>query len=328
MQLSPDFDLTRRNTLGLPSKARFGAVIAKSDQIVDLAAQAKAQNLPLYVIGGGSNLVLRDHIDAVIALMATKGKQVTERRHDHVFVTAQAGEDWSEFVEWTVNQNLGGLENLAGIPGTVGAAPIQNIGAYGLELADRFHSLTAYDTHDGRNVTFMREACAFSYRNSFFKRMGNRYVVLDVTFALPENWQPVLNYAGLDDLPPGSDAKTIMDHVLAIRRSKLPDWRVIGNAGSFFHNPVVTPEKAMTIEGTPRYPQGNGTVKLSAAWLIDACGFKGFRHGNAGIYDKHALIVINHGGATYDDVAALALKITQEVEMRFGITLTQEPLEL
>lgn len=328
MNLIPNFDLSKLNTLGLPSRAQLGAVISERGQIGDITRLAHEAGLPLHIVGGGSNLVLREELGSVVGLMATKGRDIQRAADGTALVTAQAGEDWSEFVAWTIEQGIAGLENLAGIPGTVGAAPVQNIGAYGVELSDRLDALTVWDSVEQRERRFERDECQFSYRQSLFKRSGNRFIVLDVTFALPSSWVPVLSYPGLDSLPSDADAGTIMERVVSVRRSKLPDWHVLGNAGSFFHNPVVQPDVAEAIEGVPRYPQADGSVKLSAAWLIDACGLKGYREGPAGIYDKHALIIVNHGGATYRDVAKLASHIKQSVLDRFGIALVQEPIEL
>lgn len=330
LPVSPEenFDLSARNTLALPSHARYGATVTTVGQLGELLDLASAKRLPLHVIGGGSNLVLHEEIEAVVAVMATRGTQIVGDSDDEILVAAQAGEDWSAFVEWTVAQGLAGLENLAGIPGTVGAAPVQNIGAYGLELKDRFHSLTAYDIRERALRSFSSEDCGFRYRHSIFKEKRDRYIVTDVTFALPKKWLPVLSYSGLDVLTPDADAAAIMNRVLALRGSKLPDWRSLPNAGSFFHNPVVTATAAGHIEGGPHFPQPDGRVKLSAAWLIEACGLKGVRQGQAGIYEHHALIVVNHGGATYRDIAALSSRVKKEVFERFGVELTQEPIEL
>ena len=327
MHLDQNFDLSRRNTMGLASRARYGTMVTAPEQIGELAQAAAAVGLPLLVMGGGSNLVLRDEIEAVVGIMATRGRTIERQADGTALVTAQAGEDWAEFVAWTVAQGAWGLENLAAIPGTVGAAPVQNIGAYGVELADRMESLLAWDLVEGRTRRFGRDECEFSYRQSLFKRSGNRFVVLEVTFALPRDWQPVLTYPGLDTLPADADAQTIHDRVASIRGVKLPDWRKLGNAGSFFHNPVVRPEIADTIAGVPRYPQRDGTVKLSAAWLIEACGLKGTRLGQAGIYERHALIIVNHGGATYAEISELAGKVVGSVKERFGVALVQEPIE-
>ncbi|MEF2074782.1 UDP-N-acetylmuramate dehydrogenase [Consotaella aegiceratis] len=325
MDVISDYDLTGHNTFGLASRAEFGAIVAERGDVAELAEFAASRDLPLRIVGGGSNLLLRERIDGVVGLMATRGKTIAERQDGQILVTAQAGEDWPAFVEWSVGQGLGGLENLAGIPGTVGAAPVQNIGAYGVELKDRFRALTAYDLVDRQERVFEPGECGFSYRQSVFKSTG-RFVILDVTLALPEPWRPILDYRGLDDLPAGVDARAVMERVIAVRRSKLPDWRVLGNAGSFFHNPVVSLETAERIDGVPRYPQADGRVKLSAAWLIDACGLKGLRQGRAGVHDGHALILVNHGHATYDEVSGLAARIQATVRERFGVDLVQEPI--
>ncbi|MGV3489935.1 MAG: UDP-N-acetylmuramate dehydrogenase [Devosia sp.] len=328
MKLVPDFDLSRLNTLGLPATAQLGTLVTAVDEVEALASRARLAGLPLHIIGGGSNLVLRDRLDAVVGVMASKGRELVDRRDGQIFVRAQAGEDWAEFVSWTVREGFWGLENLASIPGTVGAAPVQNIGAYGLELSDRFHALTAFDTETGERRVFGRDELGFSYRQSMLKQHAGRFIVLDVTFALPEAWRPNLGYAGLDTLPADTDAPNVFERVAAIRAEKLPDWRKLGNAGSFFHNPIVPVEVAQAITGGPRYPQPGGAIKLSAAWLIDACGLKGVREGGAGIYDKHALIIVNHGGATYRDVSTLAERVKRTVHQRFGVSLTQEPIEL
>ncbi|MDB5623722.1 MAG: UDP-N-acetylenolpyruvoylglucosamine reductase, partial [Devosia sp.] len=224
---------------------------------------------------------------------------------------------------------LPGLENLALIPGTVGAAPVQNIGAYGLELADRFASLAAYDTREQRFVELGPQDCAFAYRQSLFKRQPNRYIVAKVRFALPRNWQPNLRYAGLSELRAGSDAASIMNRVMELRRSKLPDWTQTGNAGSFFHNPIVdaaTAERFRAAHPTaPAYAQPDGRAKLSAGWLIENAGFKGLRLGSAGVSERHALVLVNHGGATYAEIAELTARVQAEVEAAFGIVLVQEP---
>ena len=326
--VTSDFDLSALNTMGLASRARFGAAISAIQDIEELTALARSTNLPLRIVGGGSNLVLREEIPAVVGLMATKGRTVERRADGTALVTAHAGEDWSDFVSWTISEGVWGLENLAGIPGTVGAAPVQNIGAYGVELSDRLDSLVVWDTLERRRRRFEREDCEFSYRQSLFKRSGDRFIVLEATFALPKAWTPTLTYPGLDSLPADTGAPEIMERVVQIRGAKLPDWRSLGNAGSFFHNPVVEPAMADRIANVPRYPQRDGTVKLSAAWLIEACGLKGYRHGQAGVYEKHALILVNHGGATYEEVSALAAKVVGSVRDRFGVALVQEPIEL
>ncbi|MEN3794092.1 UDP-N-acetylmuramate dehydrogenase [Fulvimarina sp. MAC3] len=322
------FDLTPRNTLGLAAKARFGALVKEADEIEPLVRFAESEQLPLVVLGGGSNVVLGPEIEAVIAVFVSKGRKIERRDDGSILLTAQAGEDWPDLVRWSVEQGFGGLENLAGIPGTVGAAPVQNIGAYGVELADRFEALTAFDRVEKRFCVFRKADCRFRYRQSAFKDEPGRYIIAEVTFRLPGDWRPILGYSGLDRLPETADPKTIMERVLALRGGKLPDWRLIGNAGSFFHNPIVSQDVADGIEGVPKYPQADGAVKLSAGWLIESCGLKGYRSGKAGVYENHALILVNHGQADANDIDALSRIIRTAVEDRYGIVLHQEPLDI
>jgi UDP-N-acetylmuramate dehydrogenase len=327
--MTPELDLQRHNTFGLPARARFGATISHRDELALLLSEASARNLPFRVLGGGSNIVLRPFFDGIIGLMAIKGREILGGQGDHTLVRLGAGENWHQIVEWTVQNGLPGLENLAAIPGTVGAAPIQNIGAYGCELVERFDSLEALDTLDGTIRRFNRDECGFSYRQSVFKRTPGRFVVLSVTLALPVEWRPNLAYPGLNDLPVDADAHTVMQAVVAVRARKLPDWRKTGNAGSFFHNPIVAADIAAALAQAhpeaPRYPGADGTVKLSAAWLIERCGFKGHRLGGAGISDQHALVVVNNGGATQQQISDLAGLIVETVAARFGVQLVQEP---
>lgn len=330
--LIPDFDLSARNTLALNAHARFGIEIDSVDVIPSLLAHARSENLPLRILGGGSNVVLAERFDGITALIALKGRKVLESTPKTHLIEAAAGETWHDFVAWTVDQGLGGLENLALIPGTVGAAPVQNIGAYGAELADVFFSLDAYDRQTGDTVTFDRAACAFAYRDSAFKQQPDRYVVLTVRLALPRKWQANLRFAGLSDLADTPDLapRQVMDRVIALRTSKLPDWRVNPNAGSFFQNPIVTPDEAATVlrefPDAPNYPQPGGLTKLSAGWLIEKSGLKGFRMGPVGMSERHALVVVNHGGATQSDVAALAAHVKATVLDRFGVSLHEEPI--
>lgn len=319
-------DLSRRNTLGLVSHARYGGVIREIDEIARVLDLGWDQGLPVRFLGGGSNCVLAERIEAVVGILELRGRSVDTSVPDRVRITARAGESWPDLVEWTVAQGIGGLENLAGIPGTVGAAPVQNIGAYGVELCDVLESVTAFDTETGRLCYFTAAECRFAYRHSRFKDEPGRYVVTEVTLTLPRPWRPVLRYAGLTALP-SNEPQTIMQAVLALRAAKLPDWRVTGNAGSFFHNPIVPEENKARYADVPGHPVEGG-LKLSAGWLIEACGLKGYRCGDAGFSARHALVLVNHGNATFDEVAGLAALAVQEVKNRFGVTLVQEPVTL
>lgn len=334
LPLIPDFDLTARNTLALAARSRFGVVLDAPGQVPAIFALAAAENLPLRLLGGGSNVVLAPNFEGITALMAIKGRQVLHTDGDGVVVEAAAGETWHDLVLWTVEQGLGGLENLALIPGTVGAAPVQNIGAYGAEFADLFAGLTAYDSLEGRIREFDAAACAFGYRDSLFKREPGRFVVLSLRLRLPRPWQANLGFAGLAELADRVDLSpaTVMQRVIALRQSKLPDWRQTPNAGSFFQNPIVTTAQAAPILAqfptAPNYAQPDGRLKLSAGWLIEQSGLKGFALGPAGISERHALVVVNRGGATADDIAALAAHVKHTVRARFGVDLHEEPVFL
>nr|WP_272211196.1 FAD-binding protein [Marinicella sp. W31]MDC2877083.1 FAD-binding protein [Marinicella sp. W31] len=234
MILTPDFDLTRENTLGLKSTARLVARIEDASVISALLDASERHGLPLRILGGGSNVVLRESVEAVVGLMRIAGRRLVEQTATHNIVEAGAGENWHDFVAWTLRSGFPGLENLAGIPGTVGAAPVQNIGAYGVQLSDYFLSLTAFDTRERKLCEFDRDSCGFGYRNSRFKSDPERYVILSVTLELPKCWKPDCGYAGLGRLGADTTADKVMAHVLALRGAKLPDWRRLGNAGSFF----------------------------------------------------------------------------------------------
>jgi len=330
--LIPDFDLTARNTLALKARSRFGLMIDNPDMLVPLLAHARSMGLPLRILGGGSNVVLSEDFAGITALIALKGRRLVEESSDQVVIEAAAGETWHDLVAWTVDQGFGGIENLALIPGTVGAAPVQNIGAYGAELADFLLSLDAYDRQTGTVISFDRADCAFAYRDSTFKQQPDRYVVLSIRLALPKRWEANLRFAGLTDLAdaPGLSPRMVMDRVIALRTSKLPDWRTHPNAGSFFQNPILSLDAAARVlaefPDAPNYPQAGGLTKLSAGWLIEKSGLKGFRMGRVGISERHALVVVNHGGGTQADVRALASHVKAEVEARFGVTLHEEPI--
>lgn len=333
LSLLADFDLSARNTLALRAHSRFGVTISDAAMLPELFKTAAVENLPVRILGGGSNVVLASNFNGVTALIAVKGKRIVSEDDSATLIEAAAGEVWHELVLWSVEQGMGGLENLALIPGTVGAAPVQNIGAYGAELADFFDSLVAYDRRADAQVSFDRTKCAFAYRDSVFKHDTDRYVVLSVRLRLPKIWNPNLNFAGLSDLS-GEDLtpKSVMERVVALRTSKLPDWRTTPNAGSFFQNPIVSSAEAAQVLAefptAPAFTQPNGQLKLSAGWLIEQAGLKGFSIGPVGTSERHALVVVNHGGAEQADVAALASHVKQTVKARFGIQLHEEPIFL
>jgi UDP-N-acetylmuramate dehydrogenase len=335
LPIAHDISLQQFNTFGIPARARRYLRVEDPAQLAQLAADPELAALPRLVLGGGSNLLItRDEVDLLVLHMALAGKEIVGETPDAILVRAQAGENWHGFVQWTLDQGLGGLENLSLIPGTVGASPIQNIGAYGAEIKDLFHSLTAFDFAGGATRTMDAAACRFAYRDSIFKHeAGRQLAVLDVTFALPRAWAPNLRYAELARELEGVAApspRQVAEAVIAVRRRKLPDPAEIGNAGSFFKNPVVSGEHcAQLLASWPNlvhHVQPDGSEKLAAGWLIDQCGWKGKALGRAGVYPKQALVLVNNGGASGAEVLALARAIQADVQGRFGVRLEPEPV--
>jgi UDP-N-acetylmuramate dehydrogenase len=351
MVVEKNVPLQPLNTFHIVARARRLVRIASQDDVLALLADPELAAAPTFILGGGSNVVLTGDVDPVVLKVEVMGRSVLARTPKAVIVQAGAGENWHDFVAWTLAQGLFGLENLALIPGTVGASPVQNIGAYGVELQDRFDSLDAIDLRTGQVFTLDAAQCAFGYRDSVFKHGGSasllglkdRALILRVRFALPVAWKPVLGYADLDKKQAEHGvtqptAQQIFDWVCDIRRAKLPDPAHIGNAGSFFKNPTVTVEQcADIIARDPKvvhYRLDNGSIKLAAAWLIDACGWRGKSVGQAGVYEKQALVLVNRGsghsgnGATGGEVMTLARAIQTSVYERFGLMLEMEPVVL
>ena len=336
-----DADLSKRNTLALPGHAALYARITSTGQLSALAEHYAPGDRRCFVLGGGSNLVLTGDFDGLVLQMAISGRELVGEDSEAWYMRAGAGENWHDFVQWTLAQGWPGLENLALIPGTVGAAPIQNVGAYGLEVSERFHALTAFDMLTGEIARFDRAACRFGYRDSVFKQEGwhldGRFVVTDVTFRLAKHWQPLTSYADIaTELAKrgmsAPNAGQIGDAVIAVRQHKLPDPAKIPNTGSFFHNPVVDAEKAAHLQAAhpnvPRYPQADGRVKLAAGWLIEHAGWKGRDLGAVGMYEKQALVLVNRGGATGADVITLMRAVQRDVREAFSVELTPEPVFL
>lgn len=319
------------NTFGVAANSRYFTELHTQDDLADYAAWTQANAVPSLVLGGGSNLLFKNDFAGIVAKVGFAGKTLLDSDDHANFVQAAGGENWHEFVRWTIDQGYAGLENLSLIPGTVGAAPIQNIGAYGVELVDVFESLQAFDLQTGEVREFSKEACQFAYRDSFFKSQAyGRYIILSVTFRLPKKPTWKLNYAGVKDQLLGEPtARAISDCIMAIRQSKLPDPAVIGNAGSFFKNPII--DKAIwgllkaDHEALPGWEQPNDQMKTSAAWLIDQAGWKGYRAGDAGIYENHALVLVNHAKASGADLWGVAQQVIASVHDKFGIALEPEP---
>ncbi|MDR2637164.1 MAG: UDP-N-acetylmuramate dehydrogenase [Zoogloeaceae bacterium] len=339
--VSPQADLTTRNTLALPARAEFLATITHPGQFARLVHHPDLAGRRRFILGGGSNLVLRGDFPGLVVHMDIKGKEFVGEDGENYYVAAAAGERWHEFVLWTLAQGWPGLENLLGIPGTAGAAPIQNIGAYGAEIADFLYELEAIDLDSGQSRRFSAADCAFAYRSSLFKREGwhltGRYAIIRACFRLPRRWRPRIGYGeiALQLAQQGivrPNPRQLAETVSALRRQKLPDPQCLPNAGSFFQNPLVEADFAAALAhahpGLPRYPQPDGRVKLAAGWLIEKTGWKGRNLGKAGMYEKQALVLVNRGAATYRDVHDLTRAVREAVFTRFGVHLEPEPVFL
>lgn len=332
--VSENVSLKPFNTFGVEVRARLFAEAHDDAEVREALALASARGIPLQVIGGGSNLLLTADVDALVLRMASRGLRLLGDDGELVLVEAEAGEPWHPFVLWTLEQGLAGLENLSLIPGTVGAAPMQNIGAYGVEIKDVFAGLTAMDRLSGELRDFSLEECAFGYRDSLFKRDVGRWLILRVRFKLSRALSLHLDYGPVRQRlqEQGVDAPTALDvsrAICSIRSEKLPDPAQLGNAGSFFKNPLVPAGLAERLRGEHAdlvaYPQADGQVKLAAGWLIERAGWKGYRDGDAGVHRLQALVLVNHGEATGQQLLDLAQRIQADVAERFGVVLEMEP---
>ena len=355
MLVEKNVSLQPYNTFGIVARAETLVRVQSTADLQALHADPQLAGAPVFVLGGGSNVVLTGDVRPVVLKMEIKGRRLVQETEHAWIVEAGAGESWHDTVAWTLAQGWPGLENLALIPGSVGAAPVQNIGAYGVELQDRFESLDAVDLATGQSFTLDAAQCAFGYRDSVFKHapaqpgegsslprgmgLAGRAVITHVRFRLPKPWKPELGYVELErraaELGAAQPtAQQIFDWVCAIRRAKLPDPAVVGNAGSFFKNPTVTPEQCQDIIARDpkivHYPLADGSIKLAAGWLIDACGWKGKTVGQAAVYEKQALVLVNRGrgesSVTGGEVMTLARAIQTSVYERFGIRLEPEPV--
>ena len=336
LQFQQRASLREHNTFGLPAMAATLVRIHSDADVRRVVDHPEYGRAPKFILGGGSNVVLTRDIAALVMKVEVMGRSLVSESTTAWIVQAGAGEPWGPFVEWTLAQGWPGLENLALIPGSVGAAPVQNIGAYGIELQDRFESLDAVDLVTGRSVTLAAAECHFGYRHSVFKGLlAGKSLITRVRFRLPKPWKPTLGYLELERKmaetgQTAPDAQTLFNWICSVRRAKLPDPALIGNAGSFFKNPVVSAEQCRDIVGRDpavvHYPLPDGSVKLAAGWLIDACGWKGKTVGRAGVYEKQALVLVNRGGASGAEVLTLARAIQESVYGRFGIRLEPEPV--
>lgn len=323
------------NTLALQAQARALVRVSSAEQLQQALAWAAGRGLAVVPLGEGSNVVFAGDLDALVLRLDTRGIDVLEESGDSVVLRVAAGENWHRFVQWSLRHGFYGLENLALIPGTVGAAPVQNIGAYGVELAPFIRRLHCIEVASGEACTVLGSACGFGYRDSVFKHeRRDRFVITGVEIELSRRGRVQADYPtlaqaladrGIRRLTP----QAVFDAVVDIRRTKLPDPEVIPNAGSFFKNPVLDGARARQLAtqfpGLPQYPQADGTIKLPAAWLIDYCGWKGHRDDGLGIHPEHALVIVNYGNNRGAALLQLAGRVAASVEDTFGVALEIEP---
>lgn len=321
--------LTSFHTFHLPVSAAAIVPVSSAAQLHAAWQQAQANNQPVLLVGQGSNLLFLEDFSGVVLINQLKGIAHHEDENFH-YLHVQGGENWHELVCWTLSHKIGGLENLALIPGCVGSAPIQNIGAYGVEFEQVCDFVEGLDLRSGEPFRLSAAQCEFGYRESIFKhRYKDHYAITAVGLKLAKNWQPVLSYGSLAAFDPAKvSPQQIFAEVCAVRSAKLPDPAVFGNAGSFFKNPVITGAKFAELQTAypqmPHYPQADGSVKIPAGWLIDQCQLKGFQIGGAAVHTQQALVLINKGNATGKEVAALAKAVRTKVRETFGIDIHPE----
>lgn len=333
LQIQQNVSLKNFNSFGIEASARYFAEISHEDELVELFMDPQWAAMPRLIMGGGSNMLLLNDYDGLVIRLNIRG---IEHRisHNDVFVEAGAGEVWNDLVNYAVSHGYAGLENLSLIPGSVGASPIQNIGAYGMELKDVFESCRAFEIATGTFKTFTKQDCSFGYRESVFKtELKGQYIIVSVKFHLSLTPNINLRYGAIEQeltnrgiaAPTIKDVSQVVSH---IRVSKLPDPSTIGNAGSFFKNPVISTDQFAGIQqkfpDVVNYPAGDGLVKLAAGWLIEQCGWKGKTVGNTGTWKNQALVLVNHGGATGTEIYALSSQIIDTVYTKFGVLLERE----
>jgi UDP-N-acetylmuramate dehydrogenase len=333
--LREDASLRTRNTLRVDARTALLAEVHDADALEKLLDWPAVRGMRMLVLGEGSNVLFVGDFDGMVVTLKTSGIEIIGEDANSARVRIAGGEHWNDVVRWSLAHGLCGLENLSLIPGTAGAAPVQNIGAYGVELEAFVHAVEAFDLRDHRLMRFAKSECAFAYRDSRFKREPDRWLITSLELDLPKEREPVLDYAGVREelAAMGIDGKPgsaqVAEAVVRLRTRKLPDPALIPNAGSFFKNPIVARGQSDALKrahsALPLWPLGDGHAKLSAAWLIETCGFKGAREGDAGISERHALVLVNHGDASGAQLWALAQRVREGVRERFGVMLEPEP---
>jgi UDP-N-acetylmuramate dehydrogenase len=326
--------LEGRNTFRVPARAEILIDVRRPEALAEVLAIPYVRKNPLLILGGGSNMLFTRDWPGTVVSIATHDIRVVDDHGHAALVRVKAGENWNEFVHWSLSRGFVGLENLVLIPGSVGAAPIQNIGAYGREVSQFIATVEAWDRETAAIVRLDNASCRFAYRDSLFKREPDRYVVTAVEFLLPREGELRTDYSGIAEelaaMNRAASAATVAEAVARLRTRKLPNPAVIGNAGSFFKNPIVAADVALDLQREhpelPTWSAAEGARKISAAWMIEACGMKGVRDGDAGVSDQHALVLVNHGRATGEQIWALAQRVQAKVFERFGVALEPEPI--
>jgi UDP-N-acetylmuramate dehydrogenase len=333
MEIQTNFSLKNYNTFGIEAKAKQFVAVHSIAELKTVLEQNKSENK--FILGGGSNMLLTKDVDALVIHIDLKGKRITAENEDYVWVESQAGENWHEFVLWTIDQNFGGLENMSLIPGNVGTTPVQNIGAYGTEIKDTFISCEALTTINQELKTFTKEECHFGYRESIFKNeVKDQYIITSVVFKLTKqnhnintSYGDITNELAKNNITNPS-LKDVSNAVIAIRQSKLPDPKELGNSGSFFKNPILLKTDFEKIhQQFPEmkyYDVSETEVKVPAGWLIEQAGFKGKRFGDAGIHKKQALVLVNYGNATGQEILNVSKNIQETIFKTFGIHIEAE----
>ena len=331
MHFQENFSLKKLNSFGIDVSAKYFAAFKNTNELSEILNETKENRL---ILGGGSNILVTKNFNGIVLKNEIDGIEIIKENDQHVYVKAGAGVGWHRFVLYCIENNFAGSENLSLIPGSVGASPMQNIGAYGVEIEDIFYSLEAFHIIDKKIVSFTKSDCEFGYRESVFKnKLKGEFVITSVIFKL--NKSPIFNtsYGAIEtELQKMGvhtpSIKAISDAVISIRKSKLPDPKVIGNAGSFFKNPTLRNDQFEALKKQfpliVGYPVGEGETKLAAGWLIEKCGFKGYRKGDAGCHKKQALVLVNYGNATGEEILQISEKIISAVKQLFNITLQRE----
>lgn len=333
MELFEDFSLKPFNTFGIDVNARYFAEATSEEDIIKLAGNLQEDFQPLLILGGGSNILFTKNFPGTVLKISTKGINIVKEDDEFVWIMAEAGENWDDLVKYSVEKGWGGLENLSAIPGNAGTGPVQNIGAYGVELKDTLVELETFDIESRKKRIFSNEECRFGYRDSVFKvKYKDRFIILNVTFHLKKNPELMLDYGNIrEELAEMKVNKPgiadVREAVCRIRARKLPDPTKTGNAGSFFKNPVISPERfeelKLQFPGIVSFPQ-DGKIKLAAAWLIEQCGWKGKRVGNAGVHSSQPLVLVNSCNATGVEILKLGEEISKSVQEKFGVILERE----